>query len=88
MLLLFVIKPSWDMYGNVGDMFQTLKLFIFGALPVPMLRQVYVKPCAGPSWAPLGFAWAPPGPPGAPKKCDFAWEVCKKWQDGDVKRTC
>ena len=19
---------------------------------------------------------------------DFAWEVCKKWQDGDVERTC
>ena len=71
----------------LGDMFQTLKLFIFGALPVPMLRQVYVEPCEGPSWGPLGPRWGHYGSPEGFKDCDFAWEVCQKWEVGDVSST-
>ena len=64
-----------------------LSPFILSALPVPMLRQVYVEPCEGPSWAPLGFARVPPGPPWAPQSGDFAWEVCKKREVSDVNST-
>ena len=75
------------MFDNVGDMFQTLTLFIFGALPVPMLRQVYVKPWKGPSWGPLGPRWVRYGSPEGLKNGDFAWEVCQKWEAGDVSST-
>ena len=72
-----------------------LSPFILSALPVPMLRQVYVEPWKGRRWAPPGppraaleFSWAPLGRPSDGKNGDFAWEVLQKWQAGDVKRTC
>ena len=66
--------------------FQDLELSTFNALPVPMLRQVYVKPrkgasgaLSGPSGASLEFSWGHLGPIVGFKNGDFAWEVCKKW---------
>ena len=74
---------------------QALELSAFSALPVPMLRQVYVEPSEGAFRAPSGPVRAPRefsrgrfGPSHGVKNVDFVWEVLPKWQDGDIERTC
>ena len=70
------------------------------ALPVPMLIQVYVKPCEGPVRGPRAPRRGPKGSQEDPqggsqmvilrgrssKNGDFAWEVSQKWRDGVAKR--
>ena len=75
-----VCYVSHDFGSSARDVLRVVTQSITNALPVPMLRQVYVEPWKVP-------LWAPPGPPGTPEKYDFAWEVCKKWEVGDVNST-
>ena len=45
------------------------------ALPVPALKQVVFDRRRG-------------GVGGFPENGDFAWEVCQKWEVGDVEHAC
>ena len=59
----------------------------FVALPVPKLIQVYVKPREAAFGVLFAPSWGRPGFSYGVKNDDFAWEVLKKWEVGDVNST-
>ena len=54
------LHSSLTIFGDLGNVFaKLLNLSTFSALPVAMLRQVYLEAWKGPSWGQAGAYWAP-----------------------------
>ena len=62
-ILLLIV--AHDFGSSDTDLLHVVTQASTNALPVPMLRQVYVEPCEEPFWGPKG---AQEGPKGIPKR--------------------